>query len=219
MSQKPIYESRCLGHTAAFRHHRLGRFESKAEAVWDHPLHRRAVADLVGKLANPAWRLRYCYEANLCGYGVYRQLTAKGHECTVVAPSLIPRRPGEHRPRDAMALQGIHRYSLFKGTSTFAHPAIRRLGPSLEESFLSHGGMVKLWGTDLACAQVLTAECVLRFPVIQGRKVSLSHAIGIFIAHYSIGTYHTLNSPDTNPGSSASRWAARASDFLRLTSI
>jgi transposase len=30
-----------------------------------------------------------------CGYGLYRQLLALGHDCQVVAPSLIPRKPGE----------------------------------------------------------------------------------------------------------------------------
>lgn len=37
--------------------------------------------------------LEFCYEASGCGYGIYRQLMALGHRCTVVAPSLIPRKP------------------------------------------------------------------------------------------------------------------------------
>ena len=43
---------------------------------------------------------------------MYRQLTARGHECTVVAPSLIPRRPGDRIKtdrRDAVALARLHR--------------------------------------------------------------------------------------------------------------
>jgi hypothetical protein len=36
-----------------------------------------------------------CYEASGCGYGIHRQLTALGHRCSVVAPSLIPRKAGE----------------------------------------------------------------------------------------------------------------------------
>ena len=72
-----------------------------------------AVAHLADKLADAARPLRFCYEAGPCGYGVYRQLTAKGHECTVVAPSLIPRRPGDRVKtdrRDAMALARLHRH-------------------------------------------------------------------------------------------------------------
>jgi hypothetical protein len=30
-----------------------------------------------------------------CGYGVHRQLTSLGRRCDVVAPSLIPTKPGE----------------------------------------------------------------------------------------------------------------------------
>lgn len=29
--------------------------------------------------------LRFCYEAGPCGYGIQRQLPARGHECVVVA--------------------------------------------------------------------------------------------------------------------------------------
>ena len=39
--------------------------------------------------------LDFCYEASGCGYGIHRQLTALGHRCSVVAPSLIPRKAGE----------------------------------------------------------------------------------------------------------------------------
>jgi len=35
------------------------------------------------------------YEAGPCGYGLQRALEAHGIACTVVAPSLIPRKPGE----------------------------------------------------------------------------------------------------------------------------
>ena len=72
-----------------------------------------AVAKLADTLADPARPLRFCYEAGPCGYGVYRQLTARGHECTVVAPSLIPRRPGDRIKtdrRDAVALARLHRH-------------------------------------------------------------------------------------------------------------
>ena len=47
-----------------------------------------------------------------CGYGVYRHLTGLGHGCDVVAPSLIPRRPGDRVKtdrRDAAGLAKLHR--------------------------------------------------------------------------------------------------------------
>lgn len=40
-------------------------------------------------------RVHFCYEAGPTGYGLYRLVRSLGHECTVVAPSLIPRKPGD----------------------------------------------------------------------------------------------------------------------------
>ncbi len=58
-----------------------------------------AVLKLVRKLG-PAERLVCCYEAGPCGYGLQRQLAGLGATCTVVAPSLIPTRPGERVKTD-----------------------------------------------------------------------------------------------------------------------
>jgi len=44
--------------------------------------------------------LLFCYEAGPCGYGLYRQLLGMGHDCEVVAPSLIPKKPGERIKTD-----------------------------------------------------------------------------------------------------------------------
>lgn len=53
------------------------------------------IAKLAKRLSKEGNRLEFCYEAGGCGYGIYRQLLDLGHGCTVVAPSLIPRKPGE----------------------------------------------------------------------------------------------------------------------------
>ena len=57
----------------------------------------KAVAKLVARLNREfdGEVLLFCYEAGPCGYGLYRQLLALGHDCQVVAPSLIPKKPGE----------------------------------------------------------------------------------------------------------------------------
>ena len=71
-----------------------------------------AVKTLVAKLARNGHELRFCYEAGPCGYGIQRQLTVLEHDCIVVAPSLIPRRPGERIKtdrRDAINLAKLHR--------------------------------------------------------------------------------------------------------------
>lgn len=71
-----------------------------------------AVERLVAKLAKRHQQLAFCYEAGPTGYGLHRQITRLGHECAVVAPSLIPKRPGERvktNRRDALALAKLHR--------------------------------------------------------------------------------------------------------------
>jgi hypothetical protein len=50
--------------------------------------------------------VRCCYEAGPTGFGLYRRLVDGGIECEVVAPGLVPRRPGDRvktDPRDARA--------------------------------------------------------------------------------------------------------------------
>jgi transposase len=71
-----------------------------------------AVTALAVKLARGGKALRFCYEAGPCGYGIQRELTAAGHDCVVVAPSLIPRKPGDRVKtdrRDAINLAKLHR--------------------------------------------------------------------------------------------------------------
>ncbi len=65
------------------------------------------VEKVIGKLAERYAKLHVCYEAGPTGYGLYRQVKALGHECAVVAPSLIPRKSGERiktNRRDAVTL-------------------------------------------------------------------------------------------------------------------
>ena len=66
-----------------------------------------ATAKLVRKLTAKYERLTFCYEAGPTGYGLHRQITELGHECMVVAPSLIPKKPGDRvktNRRDALSL-------------------------------------------------------------------------------------------------------------------
>jgi transposase len=70
------------------------------------------INSLVRRLHSKAQRLVFAYEAGPCGYVLHRTLTAKGHESRVVAPSLIPRRPGDKvktNRRDAMQLARLLR--------------------------------------------------------------------------------------------------------------
>jgi transposase len=71
-----------------------------------------ALDRLLRKLGGDGVTLRFCYEAGPCGYGIQRRLSAQGHECAVVAPSLIPKRAGDRVKtdrRDAASLAKLHR--------------------------------------------------------------------------------------------------------------
>src|ERR1700692_2852533 len=71
-----------------------------------------ATAKLVRKLAAQYEGLTFCYEAGPTGYGLHRQIKSLGHECVVVAPSLIPKRPGDKvktNRRDAVSLARLLR--------------------------------------------------------------------------------------------------------------
>jgi transposase len=70
------------------------------------------VRRLIERLADKHGQLRVCYEAGPCGYGLQRQIAALGHDCTVVAPSLVPVRAGNRvktNRRDAVTLARLHR--------------------------------------------------------------------------------------------------------------
>lgn len=91
-----------------------------------------AVRRLVRKLERPGARLRFCYEAGPTGYGLKRQIEELGHECAVIAPSLIPRRAGERvktNRRDAVKLARLFRAGELTEiwTPDEAHEAMRDL--------------------------------------------------------------------------------------------
>ena len=50
---------------------------------------------LVRRLHAKTPTLVFAYEAGPCGYGLHRYLTGQGFACQVVAPSLIPKKPGD----------------------------------------------------------------------------------------------------------------------------
>ena len=71
-----------------------------------------AINKLVGKLCPDGEVLSFCYEAGPCGYEIYRQISRLGHHCSVVAPSLIPTKPGERVKtdrRDSIKLSRLDR--------------------------------------------------------------------------------------------------------------
>jgi transposase len=71
-----------------------------------------ALKKALRKLVSQGRTLHFCYEAGPCGYELYRFLTGEGHVCVVVAPSLIPKKPGDKvktDKRDAVQLARLFR--------------------------------------------------------------------------------------------------------------
>jgi transposase len=116
------------------------------------------VRRLIERLADKHGQLRVCYEAGPCGYGLQRQITALGHDCTVVAPSLVPVRAGNRvktNRRDAVTLARLHRAGELTGVwvpdpvheamrdlvraRTAAMEAVRRARQQLQGFLLRHG--------------------------------------------------------------------------------
>jgi len=73
--------------------------------------HPKAIVRLVKRLANRGPSI-FVYEAGPCGYEVQRQITQIGHTAAVIAPALVPRRPGDRvktNRRDAEKLVRVYR--------------------------------------------------------------------------------------------------------------
>jgi len=84
--------------------------------AWQEPNEENAVRRLARRLTREApGEVRSCYEAGPLGYALQRELESQGVICEVVAPSLIPLKPGERIKtdwRDARKLAELLRAGL-----------------------------------------------------------------------------------------------------------
>ncbi len=94
----------------------------KIDAEWQIANEPRAIKKLVKKVKRLApGEAVACYEAGPCGYALKRKLDALGLPCVVIAPSLIPVKPGERIKtdrRDARKLASL----FMAGLLTEVHP-------------------------------------------------------------------------------------------------
>ena len=70
------------------------------------------IDQLIRQMQSKSKHLVCVYEAGPCGYWLYRSLSTKGYVCWVVAPSLIPKKPGDRvktNRRDAIKLARLMR--------------------------------------------------------------------------------------------------------------
>jgi transposase len=89
---------------------------TQSPVSWTVPNEPNAVRRLVRKLERDApGPVRACYEAGPCGYALQRQMTTARVSCQVIAPALVPRKPGERvktNRRDARKLVELLRAGL-----------------------------------------------------------------------------------------------------------
>jgi transposase len=101
--KKDLFVARLMGH-------------ERAPGTWQLANEPQAVRRLVRKLERDApGPVRVFYEAGPCGYALQRQMTTARVSCEVVAPALIPRKPGDRvktNRRDARKLVELGRAGL-----------------------------------------------------------------------------------------------------------
>ncbi len=88
-----------------------------APVEWRIPNEANAIRRMLQRISRESGEdVRYCYEAGPCGYALQRQITAwSDASCMLVAPSLIPAKPGvrvKTDRRDARKLAALFRAGL-----------------------------------------------------------------------------------------------------------
>ena len=74
--------------------------QDKPEYLGKIPASFPAVEKMVERIGAKAQLLRFVYEAGPTGFALYRHLKARGHDCTVAAPTMIPRMSGDRVKTD-----------------------------------------------------------------------------------------------------------------------
>jgi len=76
----------------------------------------RDIKKMVSKIKRHApGQIEFCYEAGVCGFTLKRRIKALGCQCAVIAPSLVPTKPGERVKtdrRDAKKLLALFKAGL-----------------------------------------------------------------------------------------------------------
>ena len=69
--------------------------------LFEVPNNAKAIKKMVKRLQRKASsRIKFCYEAGVCGFELKRQIEALDSDCMVIAPSLVPKKPGDRIKTD-----------------------------------------------------------------------------------------------------------------------
>jgi transposase len=114
--------------------------QQKTPVTWQLANESQAVRRLVRKLEREApGPVNVFYEAGPCGYALQRQVTTSRVSCDVIAPALIPRKPGERvktNRRDARKLVELGRAGLLTAVQppTVEDEAVRDLARARDDA-------------------------------------------------------------------------------------
>lgn len=114
--------------------------QERVPVTWQLANEPNALRRFVRKVEREApGPVQCCYEAGPCGYALQRQLTSERVSCQVIAPALIPRKPGDHiktNRRDARKLAELLRAGLLTEVAppTPADEAVRDLARARDDA-------------------------------------------------------------------------------------
>jgi len=103
------------------KQHRVALFYPNNEEILEFSVKNApaGIRKMVRKIKrNAPGKVKFCYEAGVCGFTLQRRIEALGCKCSVIAPSLVPRKPGERKKtdrRDAKKLLVRHGYVFIDG--------------------------------------------------------------------------------------------------------
>ena len=85
------------------KQHRIALHHPGQEEIIDFTINNnvRDIKKMLNKIKKQApGQVEFCYEAGVCGFTLKRRIEDMGCKCAVIAPSLIPRKPGERIKTD-----------------------------------------------------------------------------------------------------------------------
>jgi transposase len=162
---------------------------TQVDTEWQIANDKRSRERMVRKLKRMACGpIRVCYEAGPCGYALQRELRGRDLDCVVIAPSLIPAKPGERIKTDSRDARKLA--ELFKaGLLTEVHPpseedeAVRDLSRAREDA-----------KRDLMSARHRLSKMLLRHGYIyrEGTNWTLKHRAWIKAIRFDLPELQTV---------------------------
>ena len=85
------------------KQHKIALHHPRQEEILEFTINNtiRDIKKMVNKIKKQApGQVEFCYEAGVCGFTLKRRIEDMGCKCDVIAPSLVPRKPGERVKTD-----------------------------------------------------------------------------------------------------------------------